>query len=81
MMHCNKLFMIKNYNSAQTQIHDYEPVYEELNEDVVYHDEVQLGLSKPIVRPWEELVHNQHRLGLVYKEAVTFFILDYSKPI
>ena len=39
------------------------------------------GISKPIVRPWEELVHNKYRLGLGYKEVVTFFIPDHSKPI
>ena len=44
------------------------------------HSHVQPCLPKPIVRPWEELVHIKHRLGLGYKEVVTFFIPDHSKP-
>ena len=43
--------------------------------------EVQLAFSKPIIRPWEELVHNKHKTGLGYDKDVSFHIPDYSKPI
>ena len=49
---------------------------------VVHADaEVQLTLPKPIIRPWEQLVHNKHRTGLGYDKDLLFHILDYSKPI
>ena len=41
----------------------------------------QPALPKPIIRPWEELVHNKHRTGLGYDKDVTFHIPDYTKPI
>jgi len=43
--------------------------------------EFQSALPKPIIRPWEELVHNKHRTGLGYEKDVSFHIPDYSKPI
>ena len=42
---------------------------------------VQPALLKPIIRPWEELVHNKHRTGLGYDKDVSFHIPDYTKPI
>ena len=42
---------------------------------------VQPALPKPIIRLWEELVHNKHRTGLGYDKDVTFHIPDYTKPI
>jgi len=41
----------------------------------------QLALPKSIIRPWEELVHNNHRTGLGYDKDVSFHILDYSKLV
>ena len=41
----------------------------------------QLALLKPIIRPWEELVHKKHRTGLGYDKDVSFHIPDYTKPI
>jgi hypothetical protein len=42
---------------------------------------VQNTLSKPIIRPWEEIIYNKNRTGLGYDKEVTFHIPDYSKPI
>jgi len=42
---------------------------------------IQPTLPKPIIRPWEELVHNKHKIGLEYERKVSFHIPDYSKPI
>ena len=42
---------------------------------------VQPALLKPIIRPWEELIHNKHRTSLGYEKDVSFHILDYTKPI
>ena len=42
---------------------------------------VQPALLKPIIRPWEELVHNKHKTGLGYDKDVSFHIPDYTKPI
>ena len=42
---------------------------------------IQLAPPKPIIRPWEELVHNKHRIGLGYDKDLSFHIPDYSKPI
>ena len=38
-------------------------------------------LSKPIIRPWEEIRYNRQRKGLGYEKDVTFHIPEYSKPI
>jgi hypothetical protein len=40
-----------------------------------------LSLSKPIIRPWEEIGDNKHRTGIIYEKEVTFHISDYIKPI
>ena len=50
-------------------------------EDLHVDAAVQLALLKPIIIPWEELVHNKHRTGLGYDKDVTFHIPDYTKPI
>ena len=43
--------------------------------------EIQSALPKPIIRPWEQLVHNKHRTGLGYDKDLSFHIPDYAKPI
>ena len=43
--------------------------------------EAHASPPKPIIRPWEELVHNKHKTGLGYDKELSFHILDYSKPI
>lgn len=49
---------------------------------VVHADaETQSALPKPIIRPWEQLVHNKHRTGLGYDKDLSFHIPDYAKPI
>lgn len=47
------------------------------------HDDVnvQVPLPKPIIRPWEELVNNKHKIGLGYSKDVSFHIPNNSKPI
>ena len=42
---------------------------------------IQSALPKPIIRPWEQLVHNKHRTGLGYDKDLSFHIPDYVKPI
>lgn len=42
---------------------------------------VQNDLSKPIIKPWEEICDNKHKIGLGYDKEVTFHIPDYSRPI
>ena len=42
---------------------------------------MQNTLSKPIIRPWEEIINNKHRTGLRYENDLNFHIPDYSKPI
>ena len=42
---------------------------------------MQPASPKPIIIPWEELVHNKHRTGLGYDKELSFHILDYSKTI
>jgi len=49
---------------------------------VVHADvETQSALPKPIIRPWEQLVHNKHITSLGYEKDLSFHIPDYSKPI
>jgi hypothetical protein len=69
---------------------DQQPVQEQLSEptsytsadeDEVVHEQVQLSLSKPIIRPWEEIRDNKHITCIRYEKEVTFHILDYTKPI
>jgi len=43
--------------------------------------EIQFALPKLVIRPWEEFVHNKHKIGLGYDKVVSFHIPDYSKPI
>jgi hypothetical protein len=45
------------------------------------HHQVQHDLSKPIIRPWEELHFNRNRHGLGYENQNSFHIPNYSKPI
>ena len=42
---------------------------------------VQIDLSKPIIRPWDEILNNKHRKGLGYEKEITFYIVDYSKLV
>jgi hypothetical protein len=62
-----------------------EPTSEEpSNEDEVVqvqHNQTHNTLSKPIIRPWEEIICNKNRTGLGYDKEVTFRIPDYSRPI
>jgi hypothetical protein len=48
---------------------------------LISKQQVQNTLSKPIIRPWEEIIYNKNRTGLGYDKEVTFHIPDYSKPI
>ena len=48
--------------------------------DLYADAEAQVLPPKPIIRPWEELVHNKHRTGLGYDKELSFHIPDY-KPI
>ena len=53
------------------------------NKAVVVHAnvETQFALPKPIIRLWEQLVHNKHKTGLGYDKDLSFHIPDYAKPI
>ena len=43
--------------------------------------QVQNTLSKPIIRPWEEIIYKKNITRLGYDKEVTFHIPDYSRPI
>ena len=49
--------------------------------DLYADADVHTSPPKPIIRPWEELVHNKHKTGLGYDKELSFHILDYSNPI
>jgi hypothetical protein len=51
------------------------------DDDEVMHEHVQLSLSKPIIRAWEEIRENKHITCIRYEKEVTFHILEYTKPI
>ena len=34
---------------------------------------------KPVIRPWEEMTHNKHRIGLGYNNDIFFHIPDFAK--
>ena len=38
-------------------------------------------LSKPTLKPWEEVTRNKHKTILGYDKEVTIYIHDFSKPI
>lgn len=73
----------------ETGSHKYQDNIVEVHSDpvpnkaaVVHADaETQSALPKPIIRPWEQLVHNKHKTGLGYVKDLSFHIPDYSKPI
>jgi hypothetical protein len=43
--------------------------------------QVHNTLSKPIIRPWEEISYKKNRTRLGYDKEVTFHIPDYSRPL
>jgi hypothetical protein len=49
------------------------------NKDEVVHEQVQISLYKPIIRPWEEIREKKHKVGISYEKKVIFQILDYTK--
>lgn len=78
-------------HSEHVSVQNFEtdPHQQQVNNVTVHSDkavrlhadaEVQLALPKPIIKPWEHLVHNKHRTGLGYDKDVFFHIPDYSKP-
>jgi hypothetical protein len=44
-------------------------------------NEDQLSLSKPVIRPWEQIINNKHKIDIEYEKDVTFHNLDYTKLI
>jgi hypothetical protein len=55
--------------------------YTSANEDEVVHEQVQLFISNPINKPWEEIIDNTHIIGIGYENEVIFHISYYIKPI
>jgi DNA-directed RNA polymerase specialized sigma54-like protein len=56
---------------------DQQPMQENISEPTSYtsayeeevvHKQVQLSLSKPIIRPWEEIKDNKHRTCIGYEK-------------
>ena len=75
------LFKVKPASGETSKI-EVESDPEPNKAAVVYVDaETQSALPKPIIRPWEQLVHNKHKTGLGYDKYLSFHIPDYSKPI
>lgn len=77
-------FQQPSHNDATLEEHNQisgSTLEEKENEDDIFHTHVSLILSISIIRPWEEIVHNKHKIGLGCNKQVTFQILDYSKPI
>jgi hypothetical protein len=89
----SELVLVQNnplFNDDDDDDSDQQPVQEKLSEptsdtsadeDEVVHEQVQLSLSKPIIRPWEEIKDNKHKTSIGYEKKVTFHIPDYTKPI
>ena len=48
---------------------------------IISKQQLQNDLSKPIIRPWGEIINNKHRTWLGYENDPTFHIPDDSKPI
>jgi hypothetical protein len=44
-------------------------------------NDIQLSLSKHIIRPWEEIINNKNITDIRYEKEVTLHILDYTKSI
>jgi len=55
--------------------------YTSANEDEVVHEQVRLSLSKPIIRPWEEIRDNKHITCIRYEKEVSFHVPYYTKPV
>jgi hypothetical protein len=60
---------------------DQQPVHEQLSEIVPDSSTNQLPLSKQIIKHWEEIRQNKHRMGIGYENDVTFHNPYYTKPI
>lgn len=84
--HHSELVYVHNIetNSHKQQVNnvavDSYPVPNEAAELCV-DTKIQLATTKPIIRPWEKIVHNKHKLGLGYDKDVSFNILDYLNPV
>jgi hypothetical protein len=68
-------FEFSEENLSMLQQHAVNPLPQ------ISKQQVQNTLSKPIIRPWEEIIYNKNRTGLGYDKEVTFHIPDYSRPI
>jgi hypothetical protein len=62
---------------------DQQPTQQELSKIAPYLsvDKVQLPLSNPIIRPWEEIINNKHITSVRYENDVTFPNPEYTKLI
>ena len=63
--HHSEPVFVQNIETTTHQQHVNNGTVHSNKAAVVYADaETQSALPKPIIRPWEELVHNKHRTGL-----------------
>jgi hypothetical protein len=78
LVHKNPVF--KEDDDANTY---RQPISKQLSETTSNSsiDEVHLTLSKPIIRPWEEIRNNKHITNIRYEKEVTFHNPDYTKEI
>jgi hypothetical protein len=60
-----------------------QPVQQQLSEPTPYSstNEDQIPLSKPVIRPLEEIRNNKHITSIEYEKDVTFQNPDYTKLI
>ena len=80
--HHSEPVFVQNIETTTHQQHVNNVTVHSNKAAVVYADaETQSALPKPIIRPWEQLVHNKHRTGLGYDKDLSFHIPDYAKPI
>ena len=84
--HHSEPVSVQKIEKDSHQQQEYKVVVDSLSflctrEDLHADAAAQFALSKPIIRPWEQLVHKKHRTSLGYDKEFSFHISDYSKPI
>jgi len=82
--HNSELVQNIETKSDQQQVNNVEVDLDHVpNEGVDLQKEAEIWhtLPKPIIRPWEALVHNKDKTSVGYDKDVSFHILVYLKPI
>ena len=77
-----ELVLVQNNSLLEFENDSYQhPTHDQINdstseaysnEDEVCHKQILHALSNPIIKPWEEIRHNNHKISIGYEKDFTF---------